>query len=183
MSAREDILSNIRRSLGVNGREAPRISAVRVFIVERLPRLWFARKAIRKFLPGEDAASALTAGAVRVVFASRASQLSDRARGRIAAAAAAVPHGAAITISATVSKQAGASQLGLAKARLQQVRAGLRQYGHTGPIVRVVATTTVLAGSAARTVTIVAASAALHGLDPGAVAGAASAAEAAVPTP
>ena len=28
MSAREDILSNIRRSLGVNGREAPRISAV-----------------------------------------------------------------------------------------------------------------------------------------------------------
>ena len=28
MSAREDILSNIRRSLGVNGREAPRLSAV-----------------------------------------------------------------------------------------------------------------------------------------------------------
>jgi L-lactate dehydrogenase complex protein LldG len=28
MSAREDILSNIRRSLGVNGREAPRVSAV-----------------------------------------------------------------------------------------------------------------------------------------------------------
>ena len=28
MSAREDILSNIRRSLGVTGREAPRISAV-----------------------------------------------------------------------------------------------------------------------------------------------------------
>ncbi len=30
---------------------------------ERLPRLWFARRAVRKFLPGEDAASALTAGA------------------------------------------------------------------------------------------------------------------------
>lgn len=32
------------------------------WLKERLPRLWFARKAIRRFLPGEDAASALTAG-------------------------------------------------------------------------------------------------------------------------
>jgi proline dehydrogenase len=29
---------------------------------ERLPRLWFAKRAVRRFLPGEDAASALDAG-------------------------------------------------------------------------------------------------------------------------
>src|SRR3954463_8577341 len=30
---------------------------------ERLPRLWFARRAVRRFMPGEDAESALRAGA------------------------------------------------------------------------------------------------------------------------
>lgn len=29
---------------------------------DRLPRLWFARRAVRRFMPGEDAESALTAG-------------------------------------------------------------------------------------------------------------------------
>jgi proline dehydrogenase len=29
---------------------------------ERIPRLWFARRAVRRFMPGEDAAAALTAG-------------------------------------------------------------------------------------------------------------------------
>ncbi|MEO7229313.1 MAG: proline dehydrogenase family protein, partial [Candidatus Limnocylindrales bacterium] len=30
---------------------------------DRLPRLWFAKRAVRRFMPGEDAESALTAGA------------------------------------------------------------------------------------------------------------------------
>jgi proline dehydrogenase len=30
---------------------------------ERVPRLWFARRAVRRFMPGEDAAAALSAGA------------------------------------------------------------------------------------------------------------------------
>ena len=29
---------------------------------ERIPKLWFSRRAVRRFMPGEDAASALTAG-------------------------------------------------------------------------------------------------------------------------
>ena len=33
------------------------------FLRERLPRLWFARRAVRRFMPGEDAGSALDAGA------------------------------------------------------------------------------------------------------------------------
>jgi proline dehydrogenase len=31
---------------------------------DRVPRLWFARRAVRRFMPGEDAAAALSAGAV-----------------------------------------------------------------------------------------------------------------------
>jgi proline dehydrogenase len=33
------------------------------FLRERLPRLWFARRAVRRFMPGEDADAALAAGA------------------------------------------------------------------------------------------------------------------------
>src|SRR5262245_11576982 len=29
---------------------------------ERIPKLWFSRRAVRKFMPGEDAAAALDAG-------------------------------------------------------------------------------------------------------------------------
>ena len=29
---------------------------------ERLPKLWFAKRAVRRFMPGEDVESALTAG-------------------------------------------------------------------------------------------------------------------------
>ena len=54
MSAREDILSNIRRSLGVNGREAPRVSAVQ----ERL------RSAPRGVMPARGQVS----GAERVAL-------------------------------------------------------------------------------------------------------------------
>ena len=54
MSAREDILSNIRRSLGVNGREAPRVSAVQ----ERL------RSAPRGVMPARGQVS----GAQRVAL-------------------------------------------------------------------------------------------------------------------
>ncbi len=54
MSAREDILSNIRRSLGVNGREAPRVSAVQ----ERL------RSAPRGVMPARGQVS----GAARVAL-------------------------------------------------------------------------------------------------------------------
>ncbi len=32
------------------------------FLRERLPRLWFAKRAVRRFMPGEDAAAALDAG-------------------------------------------------------------------------------------------------------------------------
>jgi L-lactate dehydrogenase complex protein LldG len=54
MSAREDILSNIRRSLGVTGREAPRVSAVQ----ERL------RSAPRGVMPARGQVS----GAARVAL-------------------------------------------------------------------------------------------------------------------
>jgi L-lactate dehydrogenase complex protein LldG len=54
MSVREDILSNIRRSLGVNGREAPRVSAVQ----ERL------RSAPRGVMPARGQVS----GAERVAL-------------------------------------------------------------------------------------------------------------------
>jgi L-lactate dehydrogenase complex protein LldG len=54
MSAREDILSNIRRSLGVNGREGPRVSAVQ----ERL------RSAPRGVMPARGQVS----GAERVAL-------------------------------------------------------------------------------------------------------------------
>jgi len=36
--------------------------AANPWLRERLPRLWFARRAVRRFLPGEDAAAALDAG-------------------------------------------------------------------------------------------------------------------------
>ena len=71
MSAREDILSNIRRSLGVNGREAPRVSAVQ----ERL------RSAPRGVMPARGQVS----GADRVaLFRSEAE--------RVAASVAEVAH-------------------------------------------------------------------------------------------
>jgi proline dehydrogenase len=37
--------------------------ASNAFLRERLPRLWFARRAVRRFMPGEDADAAIAAGA------------------------------------------------------------------------------------------------------------------------
>lgn len=62
MSAREDILSNIRRSLGVNGREAPRISAVQ----ERLRAAPRGVIPLRGQVSGDDRVALFRAEAERV---------------------------------------------------------------------------------------------------------------------
>lgn len=62
MSAREDILSNIRRSLGVNGREAPRISAVQ----ERLRAAPRGVMPLRGQVSGDDRVALFRAEAERV---------------------------------------------------------------------------------------------------------------------
>lgn len=62
MSAREDILSNIRRSLGVNGREAPRISAVQ----ERLRAAPRGVMPLRGQVSGDERVALFRAEAERV---------------------------------------------------------------------------------------------------------------------
>jgi L-lactate dehydrogenase complex protein LldG len=62
MSAREDILSNIRRSLGVNGREAPRVSAVQ----ERLRSAPRGAMPARGQVSGAERAALFRAEAERV---------------------------------------------------------------------------------------------------------------------